>query len=208
MMKKIILTYLLLLSIFSLYAEKVTLKSSNSSEIVEVGEMLYLGYGSNVSEIMFMDKNPKISRIILEGTAYIKDYSFIAQCSELESIVINDVSLEDIDFLLPCKKLRIIALDSVSLKKLSDLKDFVNLEYLALTNCNLTDCSKFLSHGNNLKYINLCHNKISKFPKIKSNDKTKYFVFGNKVSNFRSENYIFDADLSQKLPEEFVRYIR
>ena len=55
------------------------LKDNNSSEIIETGEVLYIGYGSKVSEIMFADKNPKISRVILEGTAYIKGYSFIAQ---------------------------------------------------------------------------------------------------------------------------------
>lgn len=207
-MRKMLFFYLLFVIESALHAEKVLLKNNNSWGSIEVDKVLSVGYGSKVSEIKFESENPKITEIILEGTAFIKDYSFIAECKELEVIVINDVPIENLDFLKSCKRLNVIAFDGVNLKKFPDLSNFENLEYFAMTNCNLKEFSDVMNHGKKLSFVNLCHNRISKFPKPKLNDDALYFVLGNPATSSNFKNYIFDEDITKKLPERFVRYVR
>lgn len=199
-----------LMMIFSwqLFAENVFLRNNATLETVAVENSLSLGYGSKVSEIRFENKNPKITKITLEGTAFIQDYSFIAECKELEILVLNDVTVENLEFLSSCKQLRILVLDSVPVKKLPNFARLENLEYIAMTNCNITDFSNILCHGEKLRFVNLCHNKLSELPHLDSKDKVMYFVAGNPVTTSKYKNYIFDEEIQKKLPDEFLCYIR
>lgn len=207
-MKKGIVFYFLLAVTLSLYAEKTILNDDGSLDVVETEGTFYLGYGSKVSEVKFGSNSPKITKIILEGTAFIHDYSFIAECKNLEVLVLNTISTENLDFLSKCKKLRVIAFDGVHATKLPNLANLENLEYFAMTNCDLTSCSATLKHGKNLKFINLCHNKISELPKTSSGDNALYFVFGNIIKTSKYKNYNFDSDIRKRLAEEFWAYIR
>ena len=207
-MKKGIVFYFLLAGTLSLYAEKTILNDDGSLDVVETEGTFYLGYGSKVSEVKFGSNSPKITKIILEGTAFIHDYSFIAECKNLEVLVLNTISTENLDFLSKCKKLRVIAFDGVHATKLPNLANLENLEYFAMTNCDLTSCSATLKHGKNLKFINLCHNKISELPKPSSGDNALYFVSGNIIKTSKYKNYNFDSDIRKRLAEEFWAYIR
>ena len=207
-MKKGIVFYFLLAVTLSLYAEKTILNDDGSLDVVETEGTFYLGYGSKVSEVKFGSNSPKITKIILEGTAFIHDYSFIAECKNLEVLVLNTISTENLDFLSKCKKLRVIAFDGVHATKLPNLANLENLEYFAMTNCGLTSCSATLKHGKNLKFINLCHNKISELPKPSSGDNALYFVSGNIIKTSKYKNYNFDSDIRKRLAEEFWAYIR
>lgn len=100
------------MSSFSLSAENVKFIVGSQSSVVETGDELYIGYGSKVSDIIFENENPNIKKIVIEGAAFIHDYSFISKCEKLEILVLNDVKLDNLDFLEPCKNLRILALDS------------------------------------------------------------------------------------------------
>ncbi|MBQ8679843.1 MAG: hypothetical protein IJ530_08760 [Treponema sp.] len=210
-MKKGIIFYFLLAVTLSLYAEKTILNDDGSLDVVETEGTFYLGYGSKVSEVKFGSNSPKITKIILEGTAFIHDYSFIAECENLEVLVLNTIMTENLnlDFLSKCKKLRVIAFDGVvHATKLPNLANLENLEYFAMTNCGLTSCSATLKHGKNLKFINLCHNEISELPKPSSGDNALYFVSGNIIKTSKYKNYNFDSDIRKRLAEEFWAYIR
>lgn len=207
MKRKLIFCFLLSVTV-SLYAEKIILKIHDSFKTVDTEDSFYLGYGSKVSKVKFESSNPKITKIILEGTAFIHDYSFISKCKNLEILEMNDISMENLDFLAECKKLKIIAFDSVHLEKLPDLRNFESLEYFAMTNCNLTDCEKLLNHCENLKFVNICHNKISKLPEIKSDDRSVYLLSGNNIKKSKYKNYNFEADVFKILPKEYSEYIR
>lgn len=115
------------MSSFSLSAENVKFIVGSQSSVVETGDELYIGYGSKVSDIIFENENPNIKKIVIEGAAFIHDYSFISKCEKLEILVLNDVKLDNLDFLEPCKNLRILALDSVSFKQFTLPK--VNLDF-------------------------------------------------------------------------------
>ena len=140
-MKKIFLVYLLSILSLSLYAEKVNLIYDNSTEWVDVGDEFLMSYGSKVTEIKFESENPDIRKIVLEGNAFLKDYSFIAECKNLQVLVINDASVKDFSFLENCRSLKIIAFDSVKFEKMVDLRKLENLEYIAFTNCALSEFS-------------------------------------------------------------------
>ena len=207
-MKKYFMLCLLFLGTLSLSAEKVSLKINNSYQTMEVNDVLFLGYGNKVSEIKFEGDVPKVSKIILEGTAFLKDYSFISSCKNLEVLVMNDITIDNFDFLLSCKKIKILALDSVKCNQLPNISEFNKLEYFALTNSNLESCDTLVVHGQNLRFINLSYNKISKLPKLKSDDNTIYFIAENPIKTADQKNYIFDYDISKNLPKEFMEYIR
>ena len=104
---------------------------------MEINDVLVLGYGNKVSEIKFENDVPKVSKIILEGTAFLKDYSFISSCKNLEVLVMNDITIDNFDFLSSCKKVKILALDSVKCNQLPNISEFNKLEYFAFTNSNL-----------------------------------------------------------------------
>ena len=112
-MKKYFILCLLFFGTLSLYAEKVSLKVNNSFQTIEVNDELFLGYGNRVSEIKFENDVPNVSKIILEGTAFLKDYSFISSCKNLEVLVMNNITVDNFDFLLSCKQLKVLALDSI-----------------------------------------------------------------------------------------------
>ena len=59
-----------------------------------------------------------------------------------------------------------------------------------------------------MKFINLSYNKISKLPKLNSDDNTIYFIAENLVKTADQKNYIFDYDISKNLPKEFMEFIR
>lgn len=207
-MKKYFILCLLFFGTLSLYAEKVSLKVNNSFQTIEVNDELFLGYGNRVSEIKFENKVSGVSKIILEGTAFLKDYSFISSCKNLEVLVMNNITVDNFDFLLSCKQLKVLALDSIKCNQLPYINEFKKLEYFALTNSDLELCDSFINHGQKLKFINLSYNKISKLPKLNSDDNSLYFVTGNLVKPVEQKNYIFCDDISKNLPKEFMEYIR
>lgn len=207
-MKKLLLLITFFMSSFSLSAENVKFIVGSQSSVVETEDELYIGYGSKVSDVMFENESPDIKKIVIEGAAFIHDYSFISKCEKLEILVLNDVKLDNLDFLEPCKNLRILALDSVSINQFIDFRKLEELEYLGMTNCNLSNFDFVTNHGRSLRYLNLTHNKILKLPALKSKDKTIYFLSESAVLKSKDKRFIFDDDLFSLLPMEYACYLR
>lgn len=193
-MKRKIIYGLLFITALSVFAEKVTLIFENLSETIDVGEELLIGYGSKVSEVKFENQNPKIKKMIFKGPHFLKDYSFVTNCKELEIFIMDEISIDNLNFLEGCKNLKILSLDGVFLKQLPNLRELKNLEYLGMTNCYLTNVDELTKHAEKLRCINLSFNRITKLPKVNTNNKTLYL--------FSSE------DVIEKLPKEFLQYTR
>lgn len=207
-MKKLLLLITFFISLFSLSAEKIKFVVGSQSSLVESGDELYIGYGSKVSDIIFENENPNIKKIVIEGAAFIHDYSFISKCKNLEILVLNDVKLDTLDFLESCKNLRILALDSVSFNQFTDFRKLESLEYLGMTNCNLSNFNILTEHASSLRYINLTHNKIVKFPVLNSKDKAIYFISESDVLKTKDKRFVFSNNLLQRLPMEYTCYLR
>lgn len=208
-MKKSFILIIFLFFISNIYAEKVfiSLKNSKDVQILEINEVLSIGYNSYASEIKFENDNPNIKQISLLGTKFISDYSFIEKCKNLEVIILNDISLDNLDFLEKLETLKVISCDNVYIKKLPSLKKIKNLEFFSFTNSNLTDCKKIMNHESKLKFVNLNFNQIWQLPKIKFNDKTIYFVEKNKITYSPYKNYIFE-NTYQYLPKKYFEYLK
>ncbi len=208
MTKKIIIALMLLQVSFLGFAENVKFITGKNSEIKKIGTELYVGYGSNVSQIKFENKNPGIKSITIEGAAFLEDLSFIKNCKKLEVLVMNNMSVKDTSFLYELPNLKVIAFDSVEIKTLPNLSKFKNLEYISLTNCGLTKYDGLTSHAKKLKFVNLAYNSISELPAPKKSDKVIYFVTGNKITTSDYSNYYFGSDYVSKLPQDFAKFVR
>lgn len=206
-MKKLILC-LSILSMFSLYAENIKVIENKTISSIDISDTLHIGYGSKISKVIMDTENSMIKSIILEGTAFIQDYSFISKCKNLETLVMNDIKIDNLSFLEKCKNLKILSFDSVSFIKFPEINQMENLEYLGITNCNLKDFSILTNHKDKLKYINLNNNKILKLPRLRSNDKALYFVYGNNQISSKGKRIIATKNFMDKLPDEYKLYIR
>ena len=122
---------------FSLYAENIKVIENKTISSIDISDTLHIGYGSKISEVIMDTENTTIKSIILEGTAFIQDYSFISKCKNLETLVMNDIKVTDLSFLEKCKNLKILSFDSVSFIKFPEINKMENLDYLGITNCNL-----------------------------------------------------------------------
>ena len=129
-MKKIFLIILYSLSLFTVNAENISLKIklglNKGYEILIVDskvEKLNFVKPSYIEEISGLEKLKCLRSITFDHTAFIKDFSFLANATTLEEIVISGVKIEHIDFIYSLPNIRSLTLDSCSLSNLQiDMK--------------------------------------------------------------------------------------
>ncbi len=210
-MKRNITLFLLFLTVSFSFAEEIEIKLI--SEKNGTAESLYydtntetfsLGYGSYVSKIENLEKLKNLTEVSLVGTAFLKDLSFLRQCTELEVLTLYDLHVSDFSFLYSLPKLKVLDIQSVTFSKLFDILKLQKLEYLAMVNCGITSLKDFADHGKNLQYINLSGNKIEEISHIKANDNAVYILSLNPVA----KRLFLGSDSYSFLPDEYKRFVR
>ena len=124
----------------------------------ENAEFLHFEKPSYVARIEGLEHLQNLKTIVFNSTAFIKDFSFLSSCRQLETLVIINVSVQDVSFVaeLPC--LKHLVLESCRITSASfDIEAHAALEYIELSYNSLSK----LPHGTGaLRYLNVSYNKI------------------------------------------------
>lgn len=219
-MKIKIALVLFLVSISFSFAENVEIKlTSAKTNMVEIQyydentEKFFIGYGSYVSKIENLEALKNLKEVHLVGTSFLTDLSFLANCTELEVIILYDLQVNDFGFLYSLPKLKVLDIQSVSFSKMFDLAKLINLEYVAMVSCGITNIMDFASHGQALRYINLSDNRIQDLPAIRGDEKAVFIFSRNPVADeisLKSDtgNIYLERDVYTFLPDEYKRFVR
>lgn len=219
-MKNCIALVLLSACISFSFAENVEIKlTSAKTNIVEIQvyeentEKFFIGYGSYVSKIENLEALKKLKEVHLVGTSFLTDLSFLANCTELEVIILYDLQVNDFGFLYSLPKLKVLDIQSVSFSKMFDLAKLINLEYVAMVSCGITNIMDFVTHGQALRYINLSNNRIQDLSGIQGEEKAVYILSRNPVADEVSlksdtSNIYLERDVYTFLPDEYKRFVR
>ena len=219
-MKIKIALVLFLVSISFSFAENVEIKlTSAKTNMVEIQyydentEKFFIGYGSYVSKIENLEALKNLKEVHLVGTSFLTDLSFLANCTELEVIILYDLQVNDFGFLYSLPKLKVLDIQSVSFSKMFDLAKLINLEYVAMVSCGITNIMDFASHGQELRYINLSDNRIQDLPAIRGDEKAVFILSRNPVADeisLKSDtgNIYLERDVYTFLPDEYKRFVR
>jgi hypothetical protein len=97
-LKKKFLYLLFWVTLWQLHGETIYIVDNNLTSSIEVFDELSIGYGSKISKVIIENENFSIKKVILEGTAFIKDFSFLSQCKNLEVLVMNDIKIDNLFF--------------------------------------------------------------------------------------------------------------
>lgn len=206
--------YALILFVFFaalVFAEKVEIRlfsqKNNKTEAQyydENTERFSIGYGSYVSKIENLEKLKNLKEVEFIGTAFLKDFSFLKKCKNLEIIILYDVEIKDFSFLYSLPNLKILDIQSSKFSTMIDLTKLTKLEYLAMVNCGITSLKDFVSHSEALQYVNVSNNNIMSIDGIKLDDKVVYIISFNPIT----KNLFVDDNIYTFLPEKFRRFIR
>ena len=219
-MKIKIALVIFLVSISFSFAENVEIKlTSAKTNMVEIQyydentEKFFIGYGSYVSKIENLEALKNLKEVHLVGTSFLTDLSFLANCTELEVIILYDLQVNDFGFLYSLPKLKVLDIQSVSFSKMFDLAKLINLEYVAMVSCGITNIMDFASHGQALRYINLSDNRIQDLPAIRGDEKAVFILSRNPVADeisLKSDtgNIYLERDVYTFLPDEYKRFVR
>ena len=90
-------------------------------------EYLCLSY-TNISDILFFEKNINIKELILLGCRNIKDYSFLSKLEKLEKLNLCYTNISDISFLIKNNNIKKLNLEEC--KNIVDYSFISNLEKL------------------------------------------------------------------------------
>ena len=219
-MKIKIALVIFLVSISFSFAENVEIKlTSAKTNMVEIQyydentEKFFIGYGSYVSKIENLEALKNLKEVHLVGTSFLTDLSFLANCTELEVIILYDLQVNDFGFLYSLPKLKVLDIQSVSFSKMFDLAKLINFEYVAMVSCGITNIMDFASHGQALRYINLSDNTIPDLPAIRGDEKAVFILSRNPVADeisLKSDtgNIYLERDVYTFLPDEYKRFVR
>ncbi len=116
---------------------------------------------SYVTQIEGLKQLQNLKTITFDSTAFIKDFSFLSACRQLETLVILNVQVQDLAFVADLPRLKYLVLESCRITSASfDVVANAVLEYIDLSYNSLSKLPQ-LPHGTGaLRYLNVSHNKI------------------------------------------------
>jgi Leucine-rich repeat (LRR) protein len=154
-------------------AQEVNIKINNVNGVESI--MLDSGitklhfYKDKTVSVEGLEKLPRLRKITFMMTAFINDYSFIADNTNIEILAFQNCDFENLSFVSKLTKLKALVLNDCRIKNFSfDLISNIQLEMLQLNNIRIGDESnrvkimpELFNVPLSLKYIDVSFNNIS-----------------------------------------------
>lgn len=130
-------------------------------KVDESTEFLHFEKPSYVAWIEGLEQLKNLRIIVFNSTAFIKDFSFLSSCRQLETLVISNVPVQDIAFVAKLPFLKHLVLESCHITSASfDIEANAVLEYIDLSYNLLSKLPQLLHGTGTLRYLNVSYNKI------------------------------------------------
>ncbi len=188
---------------------KHTAKGDEKLLIDSSAEKYYLGYGDYVTGISDLSSLHHLKTVEIEGTAFLHDFSFLADCSQLKTLVIRECTIDDFDFLLKLAELENLVLQSVRCSSYPDIEGMKCLDYFEMSDSGVIDTCWLEDPPQTVKVLNLAYNAIQKIDIHKYPSVNKIILTGNPLE--RTElpaKFSTGDDVYTELPEQYRKFVR
>jgi len=168
-----------------------------------------LNRGRNVQKITGLEQFNNLNELWFGMTSQIENYTFLTLLKKIETLVLQDLTINNIEFIYAMPALRRLILQSCKINKKIDASKILLLEYFEFTNSSLTEFPIKISKKGNISMINIAFNNISNIPIYKCTD-ISIIAINNPIQNKNNRNIILGDENNYYaiLPEKYRQYVR
>lgn len=188
---------------------KHTAKGDGNLPIDSSAEKFYLGYGDYVTGISGLSSLHHLKTVEIEGTAFLHDFSFLADCRQLKTLVIRECTIDDFDFLSNLAELENLVLQSVRCSSYPDIAGMKCLDYFEMSDSGVIDTCWLEDPPQTVRILNLSYNAIETIDTHKYPYVNKIILTGNPVKRTGlPAKFSTGDDVYTELPEQYRKFVR